>query len=105
MTGAVLAGAPEEDVAILESVGNKTGLAFQIRDDILDVTGSEAELGKPIGSDVRNKKTTFVSLFGINAGKDRVERLSAQALDAFDHLSVKHEFLRRMLEELVKRRS
>ncbi len=105
MTGAVLAGAPEEDVAILESVGNKTGLAFQIRDDILDVTGSEVELGKPIGSDVRNKKTTFVSLFGINAGKDRVERLSAQALDAFDHLSVKHEFLRRMLEELVKRRS
>ena len=105
MIGAVLAGASDEEVSILESVGRKTGLAFQIRDDILDVMGSESELGKPIGSDVRNRKTTFVSLFGVNAGKARVERLSAEALDAFDHLSEKHEFLRCLLEELAVRRS
>jgi geranylgeranyl diphosphate synthase type II len=104
MIGAVLAGAPEEEVRILESIGNKTGLAFQIRDDILDVTGSEMELGKPIGSDVRNKKTTFVSLFGIPAGKARIELLSSQALAEFDRLSVKHEFLRMLLEELATRR-
>lgn len=104
MTGAILAGAPDEEVTILESVGNKVGLAFQIRDDILDVTGSEIELGKPIGSDVRNRKTTFVSLFGVSAGKARIERLSAQALEEFDHLSVKHEFLRQLLEELAVRR-
>ena len=105
MTGAILAGAPEEEVRVLEAVGSKAGLAFQIRDDILDLTGSEAELGKPIGSDVRNRKTTFVSLFGISAGKDRVERLSGQAMEAFDSLSVKHDFLRRMLDELATRRS
>ena len=105
MTGAILAGAPDEEVRVLEAVGSKAGLAFQIRDDILDLTGSEAELGKPIGSDVRNRKTTFVSLFGISAGKDRVERLSGQAMEAFDSLSVKHDFLRRMLDELATRRS
>ena len=104
MIGAVLAGAPDEDVRVLETVGRKTGLAFQIRDDVLDVTGSESELGKPIGSDVRNQKTTFVSLFGVPAGKARIELLSAQALEAFDHLSAKHEFLRQLLTELVSRR-
>ena len=104
MIGAVLAGAPREDVGILKEVGNKVGLAFQIRDDILDLTGSEAELGKPIGSDVRNRKTTFVSLFGIPAGKARVEMLSGQALEQFDSLSARHEFLRLLLEELAVRR-
>ena len=104
MIGAVLAGAGDEEVGILESVGHKTGLAFQIRDDILDLTGSELELGKPIGSDVRNKKTTFVSLFGVPAGKARVERLSSQALEEFDRLGVRHEFLRMLLEELATRR-
>ena len=103
MIGAILAGADESEVAILGSVGSRTGLAFQILDDILDVTGSEAELGKPIGSDVRNRKTTFVSLFGISAAQARVERLSAQALDEFDHLSVKHDFLRWILEGLATR--
>ena len=105
MAGAALAGASDEETAILETVGKKAGLAFQIRDDILDVTGSESELGKPIGSDVRNRKTTFVSLFGLSAGKARVERLSAEAMEAFDRLSVKHDFLRHVLGELAARRS
>ena len=103
MIGGILAGAPEEDIRMLEEVGNKTGLAFQIMDDILDVTGSEAVLGKPVGSDVRNRKTTFVSLFGVSAAKARVELLSAQAMETFDHLSAKHDFLRCMLEELARR--
>ncbi len=104
MAGAILAGAPEEDVNILESVGHDIGLAFQIRDDILDVTGSESEIGKPVGSDVRNRKTTFVSLFGIASAKARVEMLSAKALQSFDQLSTEHEFLRQLLEELANRR-
>lgn len=104
MIGGVLAGAPDEEIALLESIGHKIGLAFQIRDDILDVTGSESEIGKPIGSDVRNKKTTFVSLFGVSSAKDRVDMLSSQALKTFDHLSVKHEFLRQLLVELAVRR-
>ncbi len=104
MIGGVLAGAPEEDIALLESVGHGIGLAFQIRDDILDVTGSTSEIGKPVGSDVRNKKTTFVSLFGVASGKDRIDMLSAKALKTFDHLSAKHEFLRQLLEELANRR-
>ncbi len=104
MIGGILAGAPQEDILRLESVGRGIGIAFQIRDDILDVTGSESEIGKPVGSDVRNKKTNFVSLFGVPAAKSRIEMLSDQALKTFDSLSAKHEFLRQLLEELAVRR-
>lgn len=104
MVGGILAGAPDEDIVRLESVGHGIGLAFQIRDDILDVTGSESEIGKPVGSDVRNKKTNYVSLFGVASGKDRIEMLSNQALRTFDSLGVKHEFLRQLLVELAVRR-
>ena len=104
MIGAILAGAPADQVSKLEEIGRDIGLAFQIQDDILDVTGNAQEFGKLIGSDVRNKKTTFVSLFGVPAGKQRVERLSENALRNFDSLSAEHEFLRRLLEELATRR-
>ena len=104
MIGAILAGAPEEDVSKLEEVGSDIGLAFQIRDDILDVTGNAQETGRPIGSDVRNRKTTYVSLFGVPAGKHKVEQLSENALRRFDSLSAKHDFLRQLLEELATRR-
>ena len=105
MIGAVLAGAPDEDVKKLEEVGRDIGLAFQIRDDILDVTGNEQEIGKPVGSDVRNRKTTYVSLFGLPAGKMKVDRLSEQALGIFDSLPAEHPLLRRILEELATRRN
>ena len=104
MIGAILAGAPADQVSRLEEIGRDIGLAFQIQDDILDVTGNAQEFGKPIGSDVRNKKTTFVSLFGVPAGKQRVERLSENALRNFDSLSAEHAFLRQLLEELATRR-
>ena len=68
------------------------------------MTGNAQEFGKPIGSDVRNKKTTFVSLFGVPAGKQRVERLSENALRNFDSLNAEHAFLRQLLEELATRR-
>ncbi len=104
MVGATLAGASGQEIEKLEEIGTRIGLAFQIRDDILDITGSEAELGKPIGSDIRNRKTTFVSLFGVEAAKARVEKLSSDALELFDSLDKEHEFLRRLLVELVTRR-
>ena len=104
MSGAILAGAERSEVECMETIGRDIGLAFQIRDDILDVTGSAQELGKPVGSDVRNQKTTYVSLFGVAAGRHRIEQLSENALRSFDSLGVKHEFLRQLLVELATRR-
>ena len=62
MTGAILGGAAEEETAIVEKAAKNIGLAFQIQDDILDVTSTEEELGKPIHSDEKNHKTTYVTL-------------------------------------------
>ena len=93
-----------EQIKAAERYAHAIGLAFQIRDDILDVTGSAQELGKPVGSDVRNQKTTYVSLFGVAAGRHRIEQLSENALRSFDSLGVKHEFLRQLLVELATRR-
>ena len=62
LIGAVLGGAAEEDCKIVESLASKIGMAFQIQDDILDVTGSQDVTGKPSGSDEKNKKTTYVTL-------------------------------------------
>ena len=104
MIGAILAGAESGQVQKLEEIGSDIGRAFQIRDDILDVTGNAQEIGKPIGSDVRNKKTTYISLFGVPAGRHKVEQLSERALEIFDSLDAEHEFLRQLLEELATRR-
>ncbi len=104
MIGAILAGASEDQILKLEEIGSDIGLAFQIRDDILDVAGSTQETGKPVGSDVRNRKTTYVSMFGIDAARARVEQLSESALQNFDSLGAKHDFLRQLLEELATRR-
>ena len=78
MIGAVLAGASQEDVKAMEQCGRKIGLAFQIQDDILDITGQQEVIGKPVGSDEKNQKTTYVSIKGLEqAGKD-VERISLE---------------------------
>lgn len=99
MIGAVLAGAPEEDIACLERIGRHVGVAFQIRDDILDVEGSLEELGKQTGSDAKNEKATYVTLAGMEQAKRDVERISGEALDELAKLSQKNAFL----EELVRR--
>jgi geranylgeranyl diphosphate synthase type II len=102
--GAILAGAPEEDISRLEQIALYTGLAFQIQDDILDVTGDSAELGKPVGSDEEEGKTTYVTLYGLEQASRRVQELSAQALEEFDQLSVRDGFLRELILRLVSRR-
>lgn len=102
--GAVLAGAPEEDIRLLEKIALDTGVAFQIQDDILDVIGDSALLGKSTGSDEKDGKVTYVSLHGIDKAAAQVAALSEHALASFDRLSVKDDFLRQLITELVSRK-
>lgn len=103
MTGAVLAGASDEDVDKVEKIANKVGLAFQIQDDILDVTSTLEVLGKPIGSDDKNNKMTYVGIKGIEQSRSDVKMLTDEAVDLFDSLSGKNDFLRELLISLVVR--
>ena len=82
MIGAVLAGASKEELQTVERIAANVGLAFQIQDDILDVVGDEATLGKPIGSDVRSDKTTFVALKGLADCRILVAELTDRAVEA-----------------------
>ena len=84
MMGCVVAGAEEEKIAAAERYAHAIGLAFQIVDDILDVTSTAEELGKPIGSDVDNEKNTFMSLLGIERCRESVTRLTEEAIDALN---------------------
>ncbi len=103
MIGAVLAGADITETALIEAVAAKIGMAFQIQDDILDVIGDEATLGKPIGSDNKNNKVTYVTLYGIDKAKEEVEKLTEEALRLLEELECKNEFLESLLLWLVKR--
>ncbi len=103
MIGAVLAGATEQQVTTVENVAKKIGLAFQIQDDILDVIGDEATIGKPIGSDERNEKCTFVTFAGIEKSKEEVKRLTDEAIEELNSLPFKNEFLNELLNYLVYR--
>lgn len=105
MIGAVLAGAPEEDIACLERAGRHVGVAFQIRDDILDVEGSLEELGKQTGSDAKNNKKTYVTLAGIRQAKQDVERISGAALHELSKLSRPNDFLAELVRRMVYRTS
>lgn len=105
MVGAVLAGASEEEVAQIESIGKKVGLAFQIRDDILDVTSTMEELGKPVFSDEKNHKVTYVTLQGLEQASRDVERISTEAVEELEKFPQKNEFLIRLVKELVYRKN
>ena len=104
MTGAVLGGAEEEELAAVERAAADIGLAFQIRDDILDVTATSEELGKPVHSDEKNNKITYVTLFGIQEASRQVEELSQRAVSTLDKLNRKNEFLTALIYEMVSRR-
>lgn len=104
MTGAILAGAGEQEVEIIGEAAGKIGLAFQIQDDILDVISTEEELGKPVHSDEKNNKVTYVSLFGIQEASEQVKRLSEEAVSLIRGLYQKNEFLCTLIQELVSRR-
>ena len=104
MTGPILAGAAEAEVKIIEAAAENIGLAFQIQDDILDVTSTEEELGKPVHSDERNNKVTYVTLCGITKASQKVSDLSGQAQKLLKDLDKNNEFLYLLIEKLVNRR-
>lgn len=101
--GAVMAGATKEECATVERMASAIGLAFQIQDDILDVTSSQEVLGKPVLSDEKNNKTTYVSLEGIEKAKADVEKYSETAVDILYSLPGKNDFLEDLIKMLVSR--
>ena len=103
MIGAVLAGADDESVQVVEEIAAKVGMAFQIQDDILDVTGSFEKLGKPIGSDAENEKATYVTFEGLEQAKKDVERLSGEAIKILDEFEGEHTFLHDLFFYLINR--
>jgi geranylgeranyl diphosphate synthase type II len=103
MIGAVLAGASEEEVRQIEKIAGRVGMAFQIQDDILDVTSTTEVLGKPVNSDEKNHKTTYVTLFGLEKARQDVREISHRAIRALDSLSCQNEFLKNLIGMLITR--
>lgn len=103
--GAILAGATQQQVEIMEQAGEKIGVAFQIADDILDITSTLEELGKPVHSDEKNEKNTYVTMYGIEKSQQMVETLSQQAISLFQTLGEKADFLVELTKYLIDRKN
>lgn len=103
MIGAVLAGAREDAVDKIEKAAYNIGIAFQIQDDILDVTSTMEVLGKPVGSDEKNNKLTYVSMHGLKKSKEEVVRLSDEALEILGSFEMENEFLMELVRSLINR--
>lgn len=104
MIGATLAGADDESIALIEKMASKVGLAFQVQDDILDVTSTAEVLGKPIHSDEKNEKTTYVTLLGIDKAEKIVEKESVEAIELLKSLPVRNDYLEWLLTQLIHRK-
>ena len=102
-SGAILAGANSQQLDALTIYAEKFGLAFQITDDILDVTGDEKNLGKPVGSDAKNNKSTYVSLTSIDAAKNLAQKAVDEAVDALKNFGAEADFLRDLVKYLIGR--
>ncbi len=103
MIGAILAGADAETVACMEQAARSIGIAFQIQDDILDVVSTTETLGKPVGSDEKNNKVTYVRLNGLEKSRMEVDRLSREALDILRSFGARDLFLETLVERLITR--
>ncbi len=103
MTGAIMAGADDENISKIEKAGYNTGLAFQIQDDILDVTGDFKTLGKSVGSDEKNEKITYVSLKGLKESEEEQKRLSEEAVEIVKEIGNGDTFLSDLIEYLITR--
>lgn len=103
MIGGILAGASDTEIRSLEKAAYDIGIAFQIQDDILDVTGNEKILGKPIGSDEKNHKLTYVSLNGLEKSREDVKRLSGEAEEILSSFQEKNPFLISLIDSLITR--
>lgn len=103
MIGAVLGGACEEELLQVEQIAKNVGIAFQIQDDILDVTSTKEVLGKPIHSDEKNEKTTYVTLFGVEKASEIVEEKSREAISKLNSLPGENTYLEQLLIQLIHR--
>ena len=103
MIGAILAGAGDSDVKKVELIAKNVGLAFQIQDDILDVTSTVEVLGKPVLSDEKNEKTTYVTLVGLENAKKYVKEISNEAIAILQEFEAKNPFLEELLRQLIHR--
>lgn len=103
MIGAILAGADKQAVKDIETIAKNVGIAFQIQDDILDITSTAEVLGKPILSDEKNEKTTYVTLVGLEKAKEYVERISLEAIELLHRFEAKDSFLEELLKSLIHR--
>ena len=104
LIGAVLAGATPQEQAAVTQIASDVGFAFQIQDDILDVTSTMEELGKPVGSDDKNQKSTYVSLLGLEKAKEDVIFLSERALTALKAMPYENTFLEDLIKFLIFRK-
>lgn len=104
MIGAILAGAAGDTVTKIQQLAGIVGRAFQIQDDILDIEGTEEELGKPLHSDEENGKTTYVTLHGLEQAKAEVVQLSQEAVALLDSIPGENPFLRELILSLMQRR-
>ena len=103
MIGAILAGADDKTVDTIEQIARNVGIAFQIRDDVLDVISTQDILGKPIGSDEKNNKTTYVILKGLDTATSDVVAYTAKAEELLASLPYESEFLRELILSLNER--
>ncbi|WP_226667616.1 polyprenyl synthetase family protein [Metabacillus litoralis] len=103
ISGAILADAPEEDIEKLRKLGYHLGIAFQIRDDILDIEGNEQKIGKPVGSDTLNEKTTYPKILTMPGAKAKLEEHISQAKDLLENLSVQSNILVQICELIANR--
>ncbi len=102
MMGAILGGATEQELSDVERMAKNIGMAFQIQDDILDLNGDEAKLGKPVHSDEKNQKTTYVTLYGTEKASEAVKKLSAEAVELAKKINGT-EFLQELIAYLTVR--
>lgn len=103
MIGATLAGADEKEVSVIEQMAADIGLAFQIQDDILDIVSTTEVLGKPVHSDEKNEKTTYVTVVGMETAKQKVDELSKKGLEGFFVLKRNNLFFENLIQKLITR--
>ena len=101
--GAILAGAADRQLTALTGYAEHLGLAFQIKDDILDIEGNEAVLGKPVGSDLKNKKATYPSLYGLAGSREKALREARGAVAALTGFGEEADFLRKLVQFVIDR--
>ena len=103
ISGAILGEAPEDDIRKLEKFGENLGLAFQIKDDILDVIGSTEKLGKNVLSDEESNKSNFITMYGLEYCIKECERLTKESIEILDSLSIDTKDLKVLTKELLDR--